>query len=233
MINGVLVTFLVNNGVFKWSPVQIGLLLGVPVLVGSVFRLPVGVLTDKYGGKWVMMAILLFSAVPMFLLSQANSFTAFLILSFGFGLAGSSFAAGVAYTCLWFPKEKQGTALGIFGSGNIGAALTTLIAPSILTRLTNHGTNLDAWRTLPKLYALLLVIVAIIFWLGTQNKKPTESKSMAQRLSPLKEIRVWRFGLYYFFVFGSFVALTQWLNPLLCQCLFLINCGSRIHGYCF
>ena len=213
MINGVLVTFLVNNGVFKWNAVQIGLLLGVPVLVGSVFRLPIGVLTDKIGGKWVMLGILLFSAVPMFLLSMANNYTVFLILSFGFGVAGSSFAAGVAYTCLWFPKEKQGTALGIFGAGNIGAALTTLIAPSILTRLTNHGTNLEAWRTLPKIYALLLVIVGIIFWLGTQNKKPTESKSMAQRLSPLKEIRVWRFGLYYFFVFGSFVALTQWLIP--------------------
>ena len=213
MINGVLVTFLVNNGVFKWSPVQIGWLLGVPVLVGSVFRLPVGILTDKFGGKWVMTVILFFCAIPMFFLSQANSYTTFLLLSFGFGLAGASFAAGVAYTCLWYPKEKQGTALGIFGAGNMGAALTTLFAPSILNKLTNQGANLDAWRTLPKLYAVMLLIVGIIFLLGTKNKIPGESKSMAQRLSPLKEIRVWRFGLYYFFVFGSFVALAQWLIP--------------------
>ncbi len=213
MINGVLVTFLVNNGVFKWSPVEIGWLLGVPVLVGSVFRLPIGILTDKFGGRWVMTAILFFCAIPMFFLSQANSFSSFLLLSFGFGLAGTSFATGVAYTSLWYPKERQGTALGIFGVGNVGAALTTLFAPSILNKLTNNGANIDAWRTLPQLYAALLVIVGVIFLLATENKKPQESRTIGQRLLPLKEIRVWRFGLYYFFVFGSFVALSQWLVP--------------------
>ena len=213
MINGVLVTFLVNNGVFRWSTVQIGWLLGVPVLVGSVFRLPVGILTDKFGGKWVMGTILFFCAIPMFFLSQANSFISFLLLSFGFGLAGASFAAGVAYTCLWFPKEKQGTALGIFGAGTMGAALTTLFAPTILNKLTNNATDIEGWRTLPKLYAALLIIIGIIYLLGTRNKIPPESKTLRQRLAPLKETRVWRFGLYYFFVFGSFVALAQWLIP--------------------
>ena len=76
MINGVLVTFLVDNGLFNWSPVQIGWLLGIPVLVGSVFRLPVGILTDKYGGRWIMAVILFFCAVPMFFLSQAKNKTA-------------------------------------------------------------------------------------------------------------------------------------------------------------
>ncbi len=213
MINGVLVTFLVNNGVFHWSTVQIGWLLGVPVLVGSVFRLPVGILTDKFGGKWVMAFILFFCAIPMFFLSQANSFTSFLLLSFGFGLSGASFAAGVAYTCLWYPKEKQGTALGIFGAGTMGAALTTLFAPTILNKLTNNATDIERWRMLPKLYAALLIFMGIIFLLGTRNKIPAESKTLSQRLAPLKEIRVWRFGLYYFFVFGSFVALAQWLLP--------------------
>ena len=213
MINGVLVTFLVNNGVFKWNSVQIGWLLGVPVLVGAVLRLPVGMLTDRYGGKWVMSAILFLSAIPMFLLSYAHSFFSFLLYSFGFGIAGSSFAAGVAYTSLWYPKEKQGTILGIFGAGTMGASLTTLIAPGILKNLTHGGTNLEAWRILPKWYALLLIVFAIIFLLGTINKKPAEAKSISQRLAPLKERRVWRFGLYYYFVFGSFVALSQWLIP--------------------
>lgn len=213
MINGVLVTFLVNNGVFNWSPIQIGWLLGVPVLVGSVFRLPVGMLTDKFGGKRVMAVILFFCAIPMFFLSQANSFTSFLLLSFGFGLAGASFASGVAYTCLWYPKKKHGTALGIFGAGTMGAALTTLFAPTVLNKLTNHGANLEGWRYLPMLYAALLVITGVVFLLGTENKIPSASKTIIQRLSPLKEIRVWRFGLYYFFVFGSFVALAQWLIP--------------------
>ncbi len=213
MINGVLVTFLTNNGIFTWNAEQIGWLLGVPVLVGSILRLPVGMLTDKFGGKWVMTAILLLSAIPMYLLSIANSYSSFLLLSFGFGLSGSSFAAGVAYVSLWFSKDKQGTALGVFGAGNVGAALTTLFAPSILGWLTHNGANLNEWRTLPKLYALLLVLTAIVFFVFSKNKKPDVIRSFKQRFDPLKQVRVWRFGLYYFFVFGSFVALTQWLIP--------------------
>lgn len=213
MINGVLVTFLVNNGVFKWNSLEIGWLLGVPVLIGSVMRLPVGMLTDKFGGKWVMTAILLISAIPLYFLSTATSYGTFLLLSFGFGIAGSAFAAGVAYTSLWYPKEKQGTALGIFGAGNIGAALTTLLAPNILNSLTHNNTNLDALRNLPQLYSALLVVVAVLFLVFAQNKKPSEIKSFSQRLAPLKQARVWRFGLYYFVVFGSFIALTQWLIP--------------------
>lgn len=213
MINGVLVTYLTNNGIFKWSTEQIGWLLGVPVLVGSVLRLPVGMLTDKFGGRWMMTIILILSAVPMYLLSFADSYGMFLLLSFCFGLAGSSFAVGVAYVSLWYPKEKQGTALGIFGAGNVGAAVTTMFAPGLLNRLTQNNTNLDAWRTLPQFYAGLLIVIALIFFIFTINKKPEIVKTFAQRFAPLKELRVWRFGLYYFFVFGSFVALSQWLIP--------------------
>lgn len=213
MINGVLVTFLVNNDVFHWSSVEIGWLLGVPVLIGSIFRLPVGMLTDKYGGRIVLSSLLFLSAIPMYLLSRAESYHVFLALSFGFGLAGSSFAAGVAYTSLWFPKEKQGTALGIFGAGNIGAALTTLFAPNLLNYFTSGRTDLEGWRNLPQLYALVLVIMGLIFLIFSKNKKAAVVKSFSQRLAPLKQVRVWRFGLYYFVVFGSFVALTQWLIP--------------------
>lgn len=235
MINGVLVTFLVNNGVFKWSTVEVGWLLGVPVLVGSVLRLPVGMLTDKFGGRWVMTVILIVSAIPMFLLSYADNYLSFLLYSFGFGIAGSSFASGVAYTSLWYPKEKQGTALGIFGAGNLGASLTTLFAPTILKNLTHGGTQLDAWRSLPKWYALILVGMAIIYFFGTVNKKPLEVKSILQRLSPLKESRVWRFGLYYFFVFGSIVALAQWLIPYYVNVysLSIVSAGFMVTAFNF
>lgn len=213
MINGVLVTYLVDQGVFNWNPMQIGWLLGVPVLVGSVLRLPVGMLTDKFGGKWMIAVILICSAIPMYFLSYANSFTSFLLLSFGFGISGAVFAAGVAYTSLWYPKEKQGTALGVFGVGNTGAALTTFFAPTILNKLTDNGADIEGWRTLPKLYAVLLLVTCIIFLLSTTNKTPAASKTFMQRLSPLSQVRVWRFGLYYFFVFGGFVTLSQWLIP--------------------
>lgn len=214
MLNGVLVTFLVNNQVFDWGPVKIGWLMGIPVLTGAIFRLPAGILTDKFGGKWVYGILLLICSVPLFLLSTANSFFSFALYSFGFGLTGVSFAIGIAYTSVWYPKHRQGTALGIFGAGNAGAAITTLLAPSILNWLTDNGANIEGWRKLPLIYGGALIVMGIIFLLFTENKKPASSnKNMKQILSPLKNIRVWRFGMYYFLVFGCFVAFSQWLVP--------------------
>lgn len=214
MLNGVLVTFLASNQVFDWGPVEIGWLLGIPILTGSIFRLPAGMLTDKYGGKPVYGSLLLFCAIPMYLLSRAESFLDFALCSAGFGMAGVSFAIGIAYTSVWYPQERQGTALGIFGAGNAGAALTTLFAPTILNRLTDDGAHIDGWRTLPIIYAVMLVIMALIFFLFADNKKPAANKkSFIAMLKPLRSMRVWRFGLYYFLVFGCFVAFSQWLVP--------------------
>lgn len=214
MLNGVLVTFLSVNQVFQWSATEIGLLMGIPVLTGSIFRLPAGMLTDKYGGRPIMTATLILCAGPMYLLSVADSFWSFALCSFGFGLVGVSFSIGIAYTSVWFPKNKQGIALGIFGAGNAGSALTTLVAPSLLNAFTNSGELVDGWRMLPVVYAVVLLVTGIVFYFTTTNKKPLSStKSFAEQLQPLKNIRVWRFGLYYFLVFGCFVAFSQWLVP--------------------
>ena len=156
MLNGVLVTFLSTNQVFNWGPVEIGWLLGIPVLTGSIFRLPAGMLTDKFGGKPVFATLLLLCAIPMYLLSTVNSFAGFALCSFGFGLVGVSFSIGIAFSSVWYPREKQGTALGIFGAGNAGAALTTLVAPKLLNILTQSGANPEGWRMLPKYYAAML-----------------------------------------------------------------------------
>ena len=211
--NGVLVTFLVDQGVFTWNESQVGLLIGLPILTGSIMRLPLGLLTDRFGGRWVFTGLMVLAAIPLYLLSLAQTYTAFAWCSLAFGVAGASFAVGVAYTSLFFSRERQGTALGIFGIGNAGAALTTLVAPSLLVRLTNGGADLEAWRTLPRLYAGLLVVTALLFGLGTESRRSAASVSLAQRLSPLRRVRVWRFGLYYFLVFGGFVGLSQWLMP--------------------
>jgi len=214
MLNGVLVTYLASNQVYDWGPVEIGWLMGIPVLTGAIFRLPAGILTDKFGGKPIYTALLFICAVPMYLLSNADSFWFFAACSFGFGLAGASFSIGIAFTSVWYPREKQGMALGIFGAGNAGAALTTLFAPTMLNYLTNDGVNIEGWRQLPIMYAGLLVVMGIIFMLFTTNKKPaTHNKPVREMLKPLKNIRVWRFGLYYFLVFGCFVAFSQWLVP--------------------
>lgn len=215
MMNGVLVTFLVDNRVYQWDKAQIGWLMGIPVLTGAIMRLPMGVLTDKYGGRAVFTVLMVMTAIPIYLVSHANTYFEFLLAGLGFGLSGASFAIGIAYTSLWFRAEWQGTALGIFGMGNAGAALTNIGAPIILRIVTDDGANLEGWRILPKLYAATLVVTAILFWVLTYTKKVegTQEFSLRQRLTPLRYLRVWRFGLYYFFVFGSFVALAQWLVP--------------------
>ncbi len=214
MMNGVLVTFLVANDVFDWGPVEIGWLMGIPVLTGAIFRLPAGMLTDKFGGKPIYAGLLFFCAIPMYLLSYADSFLFYALCSAGWGLAGVSFSIGIAFSSVWYPKKRQGTALGIFGAGNVGAGLTTLFAPTLLNQLTDNGANVDGWRQLPVFYAAMLVIMGVLFLIFSTNKKPASSEqSFVAMLRPLKEIRVWRFGLYYFLVFGCFVAFSQWLVP--------------------
>lgn len=212
VLNGVLIAFLIDNGIVNWTLVQAGWLLGIPVLTGSVMRLPLGLLTDKLGGRWVFGGLMLFCSIPLFLLSRTTDYTLFLVLSFLFGLLGASFAVGVGFTSLWFPPEWQGRALGIFGMGNTGSAITTMVAPSLLIRLTNNGADPEGWRTLPVIYAIALVVMAIFFMLFTRNKPPASSgRSLQTMLRPLKNVRVWRFGLYYFLVFGCFVTFSQWL----------------------
>ncbi|MEL1253245.1 MFS transporter [Flavobacterium sp. DGU38] len=212
-LNGVLVTFLVDNGIFNWSVVQVGWLLGIPILTGSVMRLPIGILTDKFGGKYVFSLLLLLCSIPLFLLPLADSFAMFAILSFFFGLVGTSFAVGIGFTSIWYPKEWQGRALGIFGMGNAGAAITTFLAPSLLNHFSIEDPQ-NGWKILPVIYAVALLVIGIAFLLFTKNKKVENStKSVSQMLQSLKSARVWRFGAYYFLVFGCFVAYSQWLLP--------------------
>ncbi|PZX91945.1 MFS transporter [Flavobacterium aquariorum] len=212
-LNGVLVTFLVDNGIFKWDVVQVGWLLGIPILTGSVMRLPIGMLTDKFGGKYVFSLLLLLCSIPLFLLPFADSFFMFALLSFLFGMVGTSFAVGIGFTSIWYPKEWQGRALGIFGMGNAGAAITTFLAPSLLNEFSISDPQ-NGWKLLPVIYGTALVVIGIVFLLFTKNKKnENQTKSVPQMLQSLKNTRVWRFGAYYFLVFGCFVAYSQWLLP--------------------
>lgn len=212
-LNGVLVTFLVDNGIFHWSVVQVGWLLGIPILTGSIMRLPIGILTDKFGGKYVFSLLLLLCSIPLFLLPLADNFFMFALLSFLFGMVGTSFAVGIGYTSIWYPKEWQGRALGIFGIGNAGAAITTFMAPSLLNYFSIEDPQ-NGWKILPVIYAISLVIIGVAFLIFAQNKKlENNTKTVSQMLQSLKSTRVWRFGAYYFLVFGCFVAYSQWLLP--------------------
>ncbi|MGH8582882.1 MAG: MFS transporter [Gammaproteobacteria bacterium] len=215
VINAVLVTYLVSTGVFRFSETEIGWLLAAPILTGALSRVPLGMLTDKYGGRIVFTLLMAGVSLPLYLLSFADTFAEFFLLSLAFGIAGGSFAVGVGYVSVWIPKGWQGTALGIFGVGNAGAAATTVLAPQLLQWLTTRGTELDGWRFLPQIYASLLLVSAVLFYFVVRPRVAPSAgaQGLRQQLKPLGDIVVWRLGFYYFLVFGSFVALAQWIVP--------------------
>lgn len=234
MMYGVLVTHLVGRQLYAFGTDEIGWLIGIPVLSGSLLRLPVGMLTDRFGGRPVMVVLLLASALAVYLVSLADGFWDFLLAGFGFGIAGASFSAGVAYTAVWFPPRQQGTALGIFGAGNAGAALTAMIAPRLLETLTDGGLDPEGWRMLPRLFALALVVTTVLFWFTTFPRRAMDDgQSLRERLAPLGTARVWRFGLYYFLLFGGFVALSQWLIPYYVNVytLSVVSAGTLASAY--
>lgn len=190
---------------------QFGLLVATPILTGSISRIFLGIWTDQFGGRRVFSAVMFFAAIAVWLLSTVSTYPMFLLAALGVGLAGGSFAVGIAYTSKWFDADHQGTALGIFGMGNVGAAVTNFAAPFILVAV--------GWEKTAQVYAIVLMAMAIIFFLVTKEDPATlarkargeKPRSALMELEPLKNLQVWRFALYYFFVFGAFVALALWL----------------------
>jgi NNP family nitrate/nitrite transporter-like MFS transporter len=193
------------------SDTQFGLLVGTPILTGSLSRIFLGIWSDQYGGRIVYMLTMLAAAAATFMLSYATTYEMMLVAALGVGLAGGSFAVGIAYVSKWYPKEKQGTALGIFGVGNVGAAVTKVCAPFVMVAF--------GWTAVAQLWAVALVIMAVLFWFTTDDdpdlkerrRTGRKAESTLLQLEPLKNPQVWRFSLYYFFVFGAFVALALWL----------------------
>ncbi|MBX4972517.1 MFS transporter [Rhizobium lentis] len=190
---------------------EFGLLVGTPVLTGSLVRIVLGIWTERYGGRLVYTLTMVAAALATFLLSYAQTYPQMLIAGLGVGLAGGSFAVGVAYVSPFFSTQKQGTALGIFGAGNVGAAVTKFAAPFVLIAW--------GWQAVAQIWAAGLVLMAIVFWFTTtddpafrlRRERGVAPKSFAQEFAPLQNVQVWRFSLYYFFAFGGFVALSLWL----------------------
>ncbi|TPJ81225.1 MFS transporter [Mesorhizobium sp. B2-6-2] len=197
------------------SETQFGLLVGTPILTGSLLRVALGIWTDRYGGRFVFTANMLAAAVATFLLSYAHTYPQMLVAALGVGIAGGSFSVGVAYVSRWFPPQRQGTALGVFGAGNVGAAVTKFLAPFVLVAF--------GWQAVAQVWAAALVVMAAIFWFTTaddpviveRRRSGIKPKSAWLELEPLKNVQIWRFALYYFFVFGAFVALALWLPQYL------------------
>ena len=190
---------------------EFGLLIATPVLTGALSRLFLGLLSDRFGGRRVFTLLMALTAIAVYLVSIVSSYPVFLLAALGLGFAGGSFAVGVSYVSNWFDRARQGTALGVFGAGTIGTAVTTFGAPLLV--------NAFGWRTTVQIYAGVLAATAILFYLLTREDPASSARAsgaiqprkLVDQLSPLARLQVWRFSLYYFFVFGAFVALASWL----------------------
>ena len=186
---------------------QFGLLVATPVLSGSLVRLPLGMLTDKVGGRIVFFLLMLACVVPIWLIGEATKFLHFLLLGLFVGLAGGSFSVGIAYVARWFSKGRQGFVMGIFGAGNSGAALTKFVAPTLVVA---YG-----WQMVPKVYAAAMLVTALLFWLLSyqdEGHKVDSSITVKHQLAALKDPRVWKYCQYYSIVFGGYVALALWMT---------------------
>jgi NNP family nitrate/nitrite transporter-like MFS transporter len=197
------------------SETQFGLLIGTPILTGSLVRILLGIWSDQFGGRRLFAAVMVLAAAATFLTSYAHSYPTLLLAALGVGLAGGAFSVGVAYVSKFYPQNRQGTALGIFGAGNVGAAVTKFIAPFVMVAF--------GWEAVAQLWAVALAVMAVVFLLLTKEdpeelrrrREGRKAESTGSQLAVLKNLQVWRFSLYYFFVFGAFVALALWLPSYL------------------
>ena len=185
---------------------QFGLLMATPVLTGSLIRVPLGIWTDKFGGR-IVMTILMAATVPaIWLMAYATAYWHFLTIGLFVGLAGGSFSVGTPYVARWFPKNQQGFAMGVYGAGNSGAAVNKFVAPALMVAF--------GWTMVPQVYAAIMFGTVILFWLFSHSDPahlvPSNVKFMDQ-LKSLKDPRVLKYCQYYSIVFGGYVALSLWM----------------------
>ena len=203
---------------FGISDSQLAWLSSVAILNGSIWRLLLGILADRIGGKKVTVVMLLVTSVPAYLLAHIElTYTWLLVLAFFVGFAGNLFSVGIAWNSHWFERNRQGFALGVFGAGNVGASATKFIGPAVIAG-TVGGSYLGGiipggWRFVPALYAVLLVLTAIAIQLFTpaDAENLQISRPLRQMFAPLRYLQVWRFSFYYVIVFGAYVALASWM----------------------
>jgi MFS transporter, NNP family, nitrate/nitrite transporter len=185
---------------------EFGLLTATPVLTGSLIRVPLGIWTDKYGGRIVMTLLMAVTVPAIFLMSYATAYWHFLVIGLFVGLAGGSFSVGTPYVARWFPRSRQGMAMGVYGAGNSGSAVNKFVAPALLL--------VGGWALVPQVYAAVMLGTVILFWLGSSSDPrhlvPSHTK-FSDQLRMLKDPKVLKYCQYYSIVFGGYVALALWM----------------------
>ena len=188
------------------SSTQFGLLTAMPVLTGSLIRVPLGIWTDKYGGRIVMAVLMAITVPAIWLMSYATEYWHFLVIGLFVGLAGGSFSVGTPYVARWFPKTRQGMAMGVYGAGNSGAAVNKFLAPVVLVAF--------GWAMVPQVYAVIMLVTLVLFWMFSYSDPKhlvPSTVTFKQQLAALKDPKVLKYCQYYSIVFGGYVALSLWM----------------------
>jgi NNP family nitrate/nitrite transporter-like MFS transporter len=185
---------------------QFGLLTAMPVLTGSLVRVPLGIWTDRFGGR-IVMALLMAATVPaIYLMAYATQYWHFLTIGLLVGLAGGSFSVGTPYVARWFPRKRQGFAMGVYGAGNSGAAVNKFVAPALVVAF--------GWTMVPQVYAAVMLGAVLLFWVFSASDPSHHVPSTVtfrEQLKALKDPTVLKYCQYYSIVFGGYVALSLWM----------------------
>jgi len=208
------------------DPVQVSIALAIPVLLGSLGRIPLGMLTDRFGGRLIFSIVMACSIVPAFLMGFVGAYWQLVVCGFFIGVALASFSVGVGFVSGWFPPERQGFALGVYGAGNIGQSLAAFGSPVLAAAM---GFKWGFWT-----FGVLLLIWLVVFWLKAENApRRAPAKSFGEVLKPLKDGKSWILSLYYFLTFGGFVAMAIYL-PIFLTDIFKLtpgDAGARTAGF--
>jgi MFS transporter, NNP family, nitrate/nitrite transporter len=211
---------------FHLAPVQASIAMAIPVLLGSLGRIPLGLLTDRLGGRRVFTWTMIFSVAAALLMGKVETYPQLLLFGFFTGIALASFSVGVAFVSGWYPPEKQGFALGVYGAGNVGQSLAAFGAPLLVAHVGLRNTFWD--------FAGLLAVWTIIFFSFAKDAPRTgPPKSFAQMLGPLGDKMSWVLSFFYFLTFGGFVAMSIYLPMFLTELFKLTpqDAGFRTAGF--
>lgn len=214
--------------IYSLTATQKSVMIAVPVLLGSIGRLFAGLAADKWGGRIVMAALLVFAAVPAIAIGMSTSYTQLIVFALLLGVAGTTFPVGVGFTSRWYPPEKQGTALGVYGMGNIGQSVAVFGAPVLAAYFGD-------WRTVFYIFAAVSFVWGTVFYAGARpSPTAVRPKTLAESLAPLRTSKVaWLLSLFYFLTFGGFVALALYMPTLLKEIFGLspADAGARTAGF--
>lgn len=205
---------------------QSTLVTAVPVILGSILRVPIGYWTNRFGARTLLFISFIALLFPIYFISIADSMTDLIIGGLFIGIGGAIFSVGVTSLPKYYPKEKHGFINGIYGAGNIGTAITSFAAPVIATAF--------GWRKTVLLYLIILALFAILNFIFGDRKEPKVKASLVGQIQGVyKNSKLWFLSLFYFITFGSFVAFTIYLPNFLVNHFELdkVDAGLRTAGF--